>query len=166
MNKVVSVISKQAINPSRRLSFKPIINNALYRGHNHIIPFFNRKFSTSDISKFTDIPGVKTEGEKYAIVYTCTVCETRSAKTISKKSYHHGLVIIRCPGCKNLHLIADHVGWIENKGWNIQDHFKGTDEVKMINNDNVFELTEEEIAGMSLQKSAESNEPLQLDKNS
>jgi mitochondrial protein import protein ZIM17 len=46
-----------------------------------------------------------------AIVFTCTKCDTRSAKTFSRHSYEKGIVLIRCPGCKKLHLIADHLGW-------------------------------------------------------
>jgi len=50
------------------------------------------------------------ETRKY-IEFTCTVCETRVAKTFTKQAYEKGVVIIRCDGCKNLHLIADHLGW-------------------------------------------------------
>jgi mitochondrial protein import protein ZIM17 len=46
-----------------------------------------------------------------AIVFTCTKCDTRSAKTFSRHSYEKGIVLIRCPGCKKPHLIADHLGW-------------------------------------------------------
>lgn len=45
------------------------------------------------------------------IVYTCAKCETRSAKSFSRHSYERGIVMVRCPGCSKLHLVADHLGW-------------------------------------------------------
>jgi protein import protein ZIM17 len=45
-------------------------------------------------------------GQKMAVVFTCTVCNTRSARQFTKKSYEEGVVLIRCPGCDNLHLFA------------------------------------------------------------
>ncbi|CAK7325436.1 unnamed protein product [Dovyalis caffra] len=46
-----------------------------------------------------------------AMIFTCKVCETRSVKTVSRESYENGVVVARCGGCNNLHLIADHLGW-------------------------------------------------------
>jgi DNL zinc finger len=71
-----------------------------------------------------NIPGMQTEGEKYIIVLTCSICETRTARKISKKAYHNGVVICRCEKCKNLHLLADRMGVFEDASWDAQSHEK------------------------------------------
>ncbi|KAG0225059.1 Threonine synthase-like 1 [Actinomortierella wolfii] len=58
------------------------------------------------------------------IGFTCTVCNNRSHKTMSKHAYNHGVVIIQCDHCKNRHLIADHLGWFRNGGVTVEDLVK------------------------------------------
>ncbi|KAI3384313.1 hypothetical protein SNEBB_005069 [Seison nebaliae] len=51
---------------------------------------------------------------KLMIHFTCKVCNERNKKTFSKHSYEKGVVIIRCEGCSNLHLIADNLQWFSD----------------------------------------------------
>lgn len=59
------------------------------------------------------LPGAQHGDDFFVMVFTCSVCETRSARRLSKRAYYHGVVLVRCEGCDNLHLIADRLGWFE-----------------------------------------------------
>jgi len=77
---------------------------------------------------------------------TCTKCETRSSHKFTTHSYEKGVVLIRCPGCRNLHLIADNLGWFDDARVNIVDIMKekGMDVLQLT--DNAFEISPE-LAG-------------------
>ena len=99
-----------------------------------------------------EIPGTTVgKGRKLAIVYTCTVCETRSAKQFTENAYLHGVVMVRCPGCKNLHLIADRLVWFDDTD---SQHFDLSSlermtgqKVKRVGDDNVWEVSLEDLVG-------------------
>jgi hypothetical protein len=57
------------------------------------------------------IPGPEKGGKKLAIVYTCTICNTRCMKQFTERAYNHGVVIVTCPKCQKQHLIADRLGY-------------------------------------------------------
>ena len=85
----------------------------------------------NNLSYFTGkVPLAKMSGEnpeinKMQLKYTCKVCNARNVKIISKLAYTKGVVIVKCGGCSNNHLIADNLGWwpeLEEKGIrNIED---------------------------------------------
>mmetsp|Transcript_24561 Transcript_24561/g.30180 ORF Transcript_24561/g.30180 Transcript_24561/m.30180 type:complete len:291 (+) Transcript_24561:34-906(+) len=108
----------------------------------------------SDKSGFSDIPGAQHGGKKLAILFTCKICETRSAKQFTERAYKHGVVMCRCPKCENLHLIADRLGFFEDGSWDIESVMKdklesggGDANFKVINDDNVLELTLRDVVG-------------------
>eukprot|EP00249_Psilotum_nudum_P005965 c19361_g1_i1 orf=90-743(+) len=75
------------------------------------------KLSSNDCSLDSEEKGPKVSTRRnLAILFTCKVCQTRSAKTMSRDSYEKGIVIVRCGGCENLHLIADRFGWFGTPG--------------------------------------------------
>ncbi len=91
----------------------------------------------------------KVDGDM-AIVFTCNKCETRAIKQFTKQSYYTGLVIVQCPGCKSLHLVADNLGWFNNnhvpteiEPHNVEQYLKLKGEmVKKISSD--YQLSPEE----------------------
>ena len=111
-----------------------------------------------NLDHLSDIPGAQAGGgKKLAIVFTCTVCNTRSAKKFSEQAYNHGVVLVRCPGCQNLHLIADRLGFFtddevdgsgDGSGWDIQKALeKRGDNIVAVTDDNVLELTVTDVLG-------------------
>eukprot|EP00993_Chasmostoma_nieuportense_P006205 NODE_6823_length_497_cov_31.372973_g6657_i0.p1 GENE.NODE_6823_length_497_cov_31.372973_g6657_i0~~NODE_6823_length_497_cov_31.372973_g6657_i0.p1 ORF type:complete len:128 (+),score=5.47 NODE_6823_length_497_cov_31.372973_g6657_i0:53-436(+) len=56
-------------------------------------------------------PGIGPTGADMAAMFTCGACDTRVLKQFTKKSYTEGVVIVECPSCRNLHVLADNLGW-------------------------------------------------------
>ncbi len=83
----------------------------------------------------SSIPGAEKGGKKLVLVYTCGVCDTRTAQKFTEQAYRHGVVLCRCPGCKRWHLIADRLGYFEDPvdgGWDIQKFLNGRKEITKI----------------------------------
>lgn len=45
----------------------------------------------------------------YQLSFTCVPCGHRSHHNISKQGYHSGSILITCPGCRDRHVISDHL---------------------------------------------------------
>ncbi|KAK8153479.1 DNL zinc finger-domain-containing protein [Phyllosticta citrichinensis] len=64
----------------------------------------------------------------YNLTFTCRACTTRSAHRITKQGYHEGTVLVTCPGCKNRHLISDHLKVFQDQSVSLEDILKQTAE--------------------------------------
>ncbi|KAL3650004.1 hypothetical protein CASFOL_006407 [Castilleja foliolosa] len=53
------------------------------------------------------IPSVK---QDHAVIFSCKPCNARSVKIVCRDSYDKGVVVARCDGCNDLHLIVDRLG--------------------------------------------------------
>ena len=80
------------------------------------------------------------------MIFTCKVCETRSVKTVCRESYEKGVVVARCGGCNNLHLIADRLGWFGEPG-SIEDFLATRGEEVKKGSVDTLNLTLEDLAG-------------------
>ncbi|KAL3826368.1 hypothetical protein ACHAXA_008576 [Cyclostephanos tholiformis] len=95
------------------------------------------------------------------IVYTCGICDTRTARQITERAYRHGVVLVRCPECQNLHLIADRLGWFEERGedgrgWDVEKLAEEAGgNVRVVSGDGILELSPEDIVGSTKDESLE-----------
>ena len=62
---------------------------------------------------------------------------------MSKKSYEKGVVLIRCDGCENLHLVADNLGWFRDQKTNVVDILREKEEeVRTLSDVDMLDLTD------------------------
>ncbi|OMH86261.1 Histidine-tRNA ligase [Zancudomyces culisetae] len=85
-------------------------------------------------------PNAKNVG-RFLIGFTCKVCKHRQYKSVSKRAYNEGVVLIKCDGCQNRHLFADHLGWFRDSRLTIEDLMKENgEEVVKIANDGLLDV--------------------------
>ncbi|CAG9475953.1 unnamed protein product [Plasmodium vivax] len=84
----------------------------------------------------------KTTKEYMVLMFTCKICEKKSAKKFSKQAYNNGVVIIRCPSCEKLHLVSDQLGWFQEGKTNIEDILKqkGESVIRKFSYNNLLEI--------------------------
>eukprot|EP01103_Thecamoeba_quadrilineata_P021140 TRINITY_DN9506_c0_g1_i1.p1 TRINITY_DN9506_c0_g1~~TRINITY_DN9506_c0_g1_i1.p1 ORF type:complete len:135 (-),score=12.36 TRINITY_DN9506_c0_g1_i1:117-521(-) len=96
---------------------------------------FSKSFSTDEAIQQKKVAEIVPH---YHCTFTCKVCQGRSSHKMSKEAYHNGVVIIRCPTCDNLHLMADHLGWFSNKKRTIEDIM--AEQGEQVKRDQTFEF--------------------------
>ncbi|KAF8475930.1 DNL zinc finger-domain-containing protein, partial [Kalaharituber pfeilii] len=70
-------------------------------------------------------PAQRYERPSYELTFTCKPCGVRSTHVVSKQAYHHGTTLVRCPGCKDRHVITDHLKIFNEKPMSFEDILAG-----------------------------------------
>lgn len=96
------------------------------------------------------------EGVRMILGFTCEVCQTRNNKMISKQAYTKGVIIVKCEGCANNHLIADNLGWFTDKKKNYTiEHImaeKGERVKRLTSESDAWEIVQETLELMKSSK--------------
>ncbi|KAL5211519.1 hypothetical protein ABZP36_022366 [Zizania latifolia] len=105
------------------------------------VPSVDSSFQVRDTSNLKISPR-----HDLAMIFTCKVCETRSIKMASRESYEKGVVVARCGGCNNFHLIADRLGWFGEPG-SIEDFLAEQGEEVKKGSTDTLSFTLEDLVG-------------------
>ncbi|KAF0935438.1 hypothetical protein E2562_032688 [Oryza meyeriana var. granulata] len=116
------------------------------------VPSVDSSFKVRDTSNLKISPR-----HDLAMIFTCKVCETRSMKMASKESYQKGVVVARCGGCNNLHLIADRLGWFGEPG-SIEDFLAEQGEEVKKGSTDTLNFTLEDLVGSQVSDKGPSNQ--------
>ncbi|KKA29444.1 hypothetical protein TD95_002692 [Thielaviopsis punctulata] len=77
--------------------------------------------ATTDPAASSEILARKLQEPHYQLSFTCKPCDTRSSHIVSKQAYHHGSVLITCPGCSNRHVMSDNLNIFGDKKVTVED---------------------------------------------
>lgn len=136
--------SKHALSLLKGTSIEP--KTCLGQLRNRSIKYsYNRStsFAFSSEAKESNPPYLGNVGVKLRLLFTCNKCSTRNDKYMSKQAYEKGIVLMRCDGCDNLHLIADNLGWFQNTdGKNIEEILSAKGET--VQRKELFEVVEKQ----------------------
>lgn len=123
----------------KRTGYGPLVSLAqLVRGFSRC--FTPRNEKTKDIPLNSNPQQIGKIPQQFMISFTCKKCNTRSSHLMSKQAYTKGTVLIECPGCKNRHLIADHLKIFSDNRITIEDILKAKGEALQIGNPNDIEF--------------------------
>lgn len=78
---------------------------------------------------------------KFALQYTCNICETKNRVIVSRQAYREGMVIAVCKGCNNKHWIADNLDPALSHS-NIEQYFQSKGQGDTVNRvtEEVYEI--------------------------
>ena len=79
----------------------------------------------------------KQKKDRFELQFTCNVCGGPNSHSISKHAYTKGTVVVTCPKCQSMHLVADHLNWIEDDFSNLEEFMakRGTPVTKIADGD-------------------------------
>ncbi|WPH00573.1 zf-DNL-domain-containing protein [Acrodontium crateriforme] len=107
---------------------KSIANQCRYQSSDSSRPLTDRRdLSQAEAEKQRqkeEIAARKAEEPAYEMTFTCRQCLERTSHRITKQAYHFGTTLVTCPGCKNRHLISDHLKIFSDKSITIEDIMK------------------------------------------
>ena len=108
----------------KRFPATRIANQLRHESNEAVRPSTERSRSASEQSQADEIAARKAQEPAYEMTFTCKKCLERSSHRVTKQAYHFGTTLITCPGCKNRHLISDHLKIFSDKNITLEDILK------------------------------------------
>eukprot|EP00956_Cyclotella_meneghiniana_P003803 scaffold4601_cov51-Cyclotella_meneghiniana.AAC.3 len=104
----------------------------------------------SEISNGIKISADQVASRKFQLQYTCKICNTRNSIKVTRIAYRKGIVIAKCKGCDNKHLIADNLNWLsgfdyDNGERNIEQFMENRSEESEFANEDLVMRVDKEV---------------------